>query len=121
MMGFIIVNMTALLLMGFIVWWFFGSKPKAIFAEKNKPILILVKDGVYQPAHIQIEKHKPIVLHFLRKDATPCAETVSFPQLNMAYHLGVNQTVEIVVPAQSTGEIDFTCQMGMYRGKLIVK
>ncbi|RDI46553.1 cupredoxin domain-containing protein [Aquicella lusitana] len=119
-MDIIIVNSAAVLLIIFVIVWFFGSKPKAKRGEADKPIPVLVKDGIYEPSHIQIPAGKAVKLHFIRKDATPCAETVSFLQLNISYSLPVNEKVEIVIPPQQPGQIDFTCQMGMYRGKLIV-
>ena len=116
----IIVNVSALLLIIFVIWWFFGSRPKAKFVGIDVPIRIAVKDGVYDPSHVQIPAGKQVTLYFVRHDATPCADTVVFAQLNASYALPINQTVEVIIPPQEPGEIDFTCQMGMYRGKLIV-
>lgn len=119
-MGIFIVNAVALTLIIFVIWWFFGSRPKAFMAGSH-PIKILVENGVYEPSHIKIPAEKTVKLLFIRHDPTPCAETVSFPQLNMSYALPINQTVEVIIPPQKSGEIDFTCQMGMYRGKIIVE
>lgn len=116
----VIVNLTAVFLLIFIIWWFFGSTPRAAFSNSNEPILILVKDGIYQPAYIQVHAGQSVKLHFLRHDATACAGSVSFPQLNASYPLPVNQLVEVTLPPLVAGELDFTCQMGMYKGKIVI-
>lgn len=118
---FILVNFSAVLLVLFIVWWFFGKHTQSWMTVTPGPITILVKDSIYQPSYIRVPREKPIVLNFLRKDITPCAETVYFPQLDIAESLPINETVQIIVPPQPAGEIEFTCQMGMYRGKLLVE
>lgn len=116
----ILVNLIALLLIIFVLWWFFGSKTKAKRMDANLPITILVKDGVYQPARIAVPAGKEIKLQFVRSDAAPCAEYVVFSKLNTSYRLPLNQKVEVTLPPLSESELDFTCQMGMYRGKIIV-
>lgn len=120
-MNFLIVNITGAMLIILTLWWFFGSKARPkVLAETDSEIHIRVKDGIYQPAQIQIPAGKTITLRFLRQDPTPCAEYVLFAQLNLSYQLPLNEEVKIIIPPQSSGEIDFTCQMGMYRGRLIV-
>ena len=59
-------------------------------------------------------------MRFLRFDETPCAEVVTFPDFNESTELPIGETKEIVIMANKPGEFEFTCQMGMYRGKLLV-
>lgn len=114
------INLIGILLIISILWWFFFSKPHAERVATDKPIKILVKDGIYQPAFIQIPKEKEIKLHFIRHDGTPCSATVIFSKLNQSYSLPLNQIVEISIPPQQAGEIEFACQMNMYKGKLVI-
>lgn len=116
----VFINLSGILFIFATLWWFFGSKPKTTLVERDEPIIIKVQNGVYEPARLQIPVGKAIKLQFIRYDRTPCAESVTFPQLKMSYPLPVDKKVDIIIPPQQTGEIDFTCQMGMYRGKLIV-
>ena len=116
----ILINLIGIVAILFTLWWFFFSKRRAEIIASDEPIKILVKQGIYQPALIQIPKGKEIKLQFIRQDATPCAETVVFSKLSIAQSLPLNQTVEIVIPPQQPGELEFTCQMGMYRGKLLI-
>ncbi|HLB41712.1 MAG TPA: cupredoxin domain-containing protein [Gammaproteobacteria bacterium] len=118
--GSLFINLSGLVLIILILWWFFFSKHRVDVMIGDKPIKILVKDGIYQPSSIQVPMGKEIKLHFVRQDGTPCAETVLFSKLNTSYQLPLNQNVEIIIPPQQPGEIEFTCQMGMYKGKLLV-
>lgn len=115
----LIINSIAAVLIIFVAWWFFGSQPAVELASETS-ITVLVKDGVYQPSYIQIPVGKEFILRFVRYDTAPCASTVQFSQLNLAYQLPIKTVTEIKLPPQAAGEIDFTCQMGMYRGKIIV-
>lgn len=117
---FLLVNLIAISLVVFIVFWFFGAKFSNKPVSSTDVINIVIKDGVYQPALISIPAGKPITLHFMREDANGCASSVIFTQLNFSYQLPMNQVTSIVLPPQQKGEIDFTCQSGMYRGKLLV-
>ncbi len=116
----IAVNIIAAILIVMVIWWFFGNKLKPMVATAELPFTIVIKDGIYQPALIQIPANKEVSLQFLREDDNPCAATVTFPQLQLSYELPKNKIVKVVLPPQPTGTLDFTCQMGMYRGKLVV-
>jgi plastocyanin domain-containing protein len=116
----LVINLSALALIGLIIWWFWMSKPGAQKAG-NSAIDIIVDNGVYSPARIEVESGKPVHLRFIRKDASPCAEKVIFEKLDIARDLPLNQTTEIKLNVSQPGEYPFTCQMKMYRGSLLVK
>ena len=116
----LIVNLGGVLLIIFVLWWFFLVKAKTKAVASDQPIMILVKDGVYDPSRIEVPAQKEIRLHFIRKDKTPCAATLLFPQLNTSYELPIDESIEVIIPPQASKELDFTCQMAMYRGKLII-
>lgn len=116
----IVINLVALLLIAGIVWWFWLYKPVAV-QQVSDVVDILVDNGVYEPANIRVQAGIPLKLKFLRKDASPCAEKVIFDKLNLSVDLPVGEPVEIEIQPDQAGEIEFTCQMRMYRGKLLVE
>jgi plastocyanin domain-containing protein len=116
----LLVNGAGLLLMLFIVWWFWLYRPPAQHFASAAPIAITVADGVYTPARIEVARGQPLVLSFTRQDPTPCAEKVIFPDLGISADLPLQQSVELRLTPEQAGEFAFTCQMGMYRGVLIV-
>lgn len=118
----IFINTLGVTLIIFTLWWFLLSKPPALrMAAHAKSIDILVKDGVYEPSQIKIPAHTAVTLRFFRQDPTPCAEVLVFTGINRSYSLPLNKGVEIKLDPQPVGELEFSCQMGMYRGRLVVE
>ncbi|MCK5790344.1 MAG: plastocyanin [Alcanivorax sp.] len=115
----IIVNIAGLALIVLIVWWFWLYKPQSQALDQEDSVIV-VENGVYQPAHIRIPPGQPATLRFLRKDASPCAEMVQFPALNISEQLPLNKTRSLQLPALEQGVYEFHCQMQMYRGQLHV-
>jgi len=114
------INIAGLLLIAFIIWWFWIAKPKSLVA-RNESVEIIVENGVYTPARVEVIAGQTIRLKFLRKDPNPCAEQVVFSDFNISETLPLGQEVEIKLTPKQTGEFDFTCQMQMFRGTLVVK
>ena len=114
----IIANIAGLFLIALIIWWFWLSKLSTLTKAEDF-IEIKVKDGIYQPANIQVNANHPVTLRFIREDPSPCAEVVVFGSLNISEQLPLYQPKDIVLTLKNVGIYEFTCQMGMYRGKLI--
>ena len=117
----IIVTAGGFVLIALIVWWFWFSTPKAAHADTNSTVEIEVRDGTYQPAAVEVQSGRPISLSFMRHDPSPCAEKVVFADLDITADLPLGRAQRIQIPALKQGTYEFTCQMGMYRGKLIAK
>lgn len=115
----IFINLLGVSLIVFIIWWFWLYKPKELNATE-KGILITVENGTYQPSRIMLPANQAVAIQFLRKDASPCAEMVLFPDLNISEELTLNKTKLVNLPAMEKGEYSFHCQMQMYRGSCIV-
>lgn len=118
-MSAMIVTAGGILAIILIVWWFWLSTPRAVHRNAQHPIAILVKDGVYQPALLEVPAGQAVTLRFTRQDATPCAEKVVFSALDIVADLPLGQAQTVMLPALKAGSYEFTCQMGMYRGRLI--
>ena len=114
------INLTGLLLIAFIIWWFWLAQPGAGVKAGQGPVEIRVKDGVYQPARIEIPVDQEVQLKFIREDASPCAATVIFHGLDISEELPVNKPKIITLRIKEPGEYKFTCQMQMYTGTLVV-
>ena len=113
------INIAGLTLIALIVWWFWLYEPAEKQAEEGE-IVITVENGTYSPSRIKVREGKPVELKFLRKDQSPCSETLLIPKLEISETLRSNKLKQIQIPALEPGEYDFHCQMQMYRGKLVV-
>ncbi|OGI38458.1 MAG: plastocyanin [Candidatus Muproteobacteria bacterium RBG_16_64_10] len=116
-----LTNLAALGVIGLIVWWFWLSRPKARRVTDAGPIEIVVENGVYTPACIEVPAGKTATLRFLRKDPSPCAEKVLFDAFGVSAELPLGKPVTVTVTPEKPGEYEFTCQMRMYRGNLVVR
>ncbi|WP_373044588.1 cupredoxin domain-containing protein [Vulgatibacter sp.] len=89
-------------------------------AETKARVIDVVVDGGYQPSRIEVGHGEQVVLRFVRKDYSPCAAEVVFPSLGIRKELPVDQPVEIEIPTDKLGEIEFKCGMHMLKGKVVV-
>lgn len=73
----------------------------------------------YTPNTITIHPNSKIRLIITSKNPYTCASQLIIPTLGITKNLTLGENVvEFVSPA--SGEIDFSCSMGMYRGKFVV-
>ena len=114
----ILVTTVGMGLIGFIWWFFFGKKEKAIVAGDVLEILV---DGGYKPASIRLKKGKTTTLKITRRDPNSCLEEIILPDFKIKKFLSLNKEVEISIIPQKTGEFGFHCGMNMYHGKIIVE
>jgi plastocyanin domain-containing protein len=87
----------------------------------SAPVDIVVAAGVYTPALIEAQAGTTVTLRFLREDPGPCAEKVIFADLGVSADLVVGVPRDVVITPAAPGDYEFTCQMGMYRGHLVVR
>ncbi len=108
----------------FIVWFFWLWKKEGVRAALTssgyQEALILVKGG-YTPDVIVVERGRPVRLSFRREETAACSEMVIFDDFNKSAKLPTGETVPIELMPDKPGEYEFACQMGMFRGKLIVE
>lgn len=119
----IIVTIVGLSLLPLIAWYFWFSEKKGVRAAVKGAVqeaLVLVKGG-YNPDVLVVQHGKPVRLVFNRQETASCSEMVLFPDFNKSAKLPPGEPVAIEFLPEQPGEYDFTCQMGMLRGKRIVE
>ena len=115
------INLAGIAVIALIVWWFWMSRLQAQRVSGAGPIEIIVDNGVYTPARIEVPAGKPVTLRFMRKDPNPCTEKVLFDNLGVSADLTVGKPLDVTVTPSKSGEYEFTCQMRMYRGRLVAR
>lgn len=120
----IFVTLGGLGVIAFIVWFFWMGKREGVRAGLTssgyQEVMVLVKGG-YTPDVVVVEHSKPVRFNFRREETASCSEMVIFPDFNKSAKLPTGETVSIEFIPNKPGEYEFSCQMGMFRGKLIVK
>lgn len=117
----IFVNLIGVLLIAFIIWWFWIYKKQSEAIIQGSSIDIIVDSGVYEPSVIRAKQGQEITLRFIRRDNNPCSEKVLFSDLDVNADLPIGRPYDLTFTPEQKGEFEFACQMGMYRGKLIVE
>ena len=114
-------NMAMLIAIIFIVYWFWLYRNNKVDVVNEGGVIdIIVDNGVYSPALIKTSLAIPLRLRFTRRIDNPCAATLVFSELNQSASLPLNTPVLVDVHLEHMGEFEFGCEMGMYRGRIIV-
>lgn len=120
----LIVTFLGFALVVFIVWFFWLKKSKgtraSVTSSGHQEVMILVKGG-YTPDVVIVEHGKPVRLNFRREETASCSEMVIFPDFDKSAKLPTGETVAVEFLPDAAGEYEFACQMGMFRGRLIVE
>ena len=107
-----------------IAWFFWGPRKggfrAAVSSSGYQEAMVLVKGG-YTPDVIVVQHGKPVRLNFRREESAACSEMVVFGDFGKSATLPEGEIVPIEFLPEKAGEYEFTCQMGMFRGKLIVE
>ena len=119
----VLVDLAALLVVAWIVWYFWLSEEEAVAAAIGsggaQEVLVRVKGG-YDPDLIVVHAGRPVRLLFNRQETAACSEMVQFPDFGVSRRLPAGETVPVEFDPQEPGEYEFACQMGMLRGRLVV-
>ncbi len=119
----IIVTAAGISTIVWIIWFFLFSKKEAFKASVTsgvQEVMIKVKGG-YTPDVIVAKAGKPLRLRFTREEESSCTEMVVFGAFNKSAKLPPYEEVIVDLLPEKPGEYEFSCQMGMIRGKLIVE
>ena len=120
----IIVTAGGLLGIAAVAWFFWGPRPEGVAAATSssgyQEAMILVK-GAYTPDVIVVEHGKPVRLTFRREETAACSEKVLLPAFDRSAELPEGELVAVEFVPEQPGEYEFTCGMGMLRGRLIVR
>ena len=86
----------------------------------RKEVRVRVLDGSYLPDSILAEAGIPLRIVFRREETSPCSEQVVFPAFGKSATLPVGKDVVVDLRPDAPGEYEFTCGMGMLRGRIVV-
>jgi plastocyanin domain-containing protein len=77
--------------------------------------------GGYEPSTIVARAGEPLRIGFTRHETSPCSERVVFPDFGVEADLPPHEEVVVELLPREPGEFEFTCGMGMLRGRLVVQ
>jgi uncharacterized protein len=90
-------------------------------AEAQEQIVEMhITSSGFQPSVLKIKKGVPVRWVIKGDQVTSCTSKIIIPSLNITKSISFGENVVIFTPTKS-GEIPFSCWMGMVRGKFIVE
>lgn len=117
------VALGGLAAVAWVNWYFFlagGATATAAAAAGGVQEVVIGVRGGYEPARVRVKRGVPVRLVFDRQETSGCSEEVVIPEFGIRRFLpAFSRTAVELTPAEA-GSYDFTCGMGMLRGKLIV-
>lgn len=120
----ILVNALGLAAVAGIAWFFWGPRRRGYRAPLTSSgyheAMVLVKGG-YSPDTIVVRVGRPVRLTFRREESSSCSEMVVFGSFGKSALLPEGEATPIELAPQKPGTYEFTCQMGMLRGRLVVE
>lgn len=119
----VIVDIAGFILIFLVAWYFWFSKKEGERAGVRGNVqeaLITVKGG-YTPDVVIVKAGKPVRLTFIRQESAACSERVVFKDFDKSALLPQGEKVSVEFTPEKPGEYGFACQMGMFRGKLVVE
>ncbi|HEX9694001.1 MAG TPA: cupredoxin domain-containing protein [Actinomycetota bacterium] len=124
MLDNVIVTVAGFAVIGGIVWFFWGPRKAgyraAVASSGYQEAMVLVKGG-YAPDTIIVRAGKPVRLNFRREESSACSEMVVFGDFGKSAKLPQGEVVPVEFMPKEPGTYEFTCQMGMLRGRLVVE
>jgi len=102
--------------------YFFGSRAAATGSSsggvREVPIEVL---GGYSPAVIRAKAGERVRLVFDRRETSSCSEELVLPDFGVRRFLPAHEKTVVEVTPERAGTYEFTCGMGMLRGRLEVE
>ncbi|MFO0808391.1 MAG: cupredoxin domain-containing protein [Gemmataceae bacterium] len=110
---------------GWVNWYFFVAGRDRAAAAKDvaggvQEVTIVVQGG-YSPAVAKVHVGRPVRLIFDRQETSGCSEEIVMADFNIRRYLPPFQKTVIEFTPPRVGEFEFTCGMGMLRGRITVE
>ena len=120
----VLVTLIGLAAISGVVWFFWLKRSQGlrlpIGADGYQEGLIVVKGG-YTPDTIRVRAGRPVRLVFRREETAACSERVLLPDFERSAALPTGEPIAIEFMPKELGPHQFTCQMGMLRGQIVVE
>ena len=119
-----LVVLGGLAAIAWVNWYFFlAGRHTAVAASAaggTQEVTIGVLGG-YDPAQVRVRAGAPVRLVFDRQETSSCSEEVVIPDFGIRRFLPAHEKTAVEITPQHAGTHEFTCGMGMLRGRLIVE
>lgn len=120
----VLVSLGGLFGIGWLLWFFFAASRRASMSATSAggiQVVTISVDGGYAPSVVELRVGVPTRLRFARKDSGTCTEEVQLPDFGIRRFLPSGAVTDIEFTPKEPGSFEFSCGMGMIRGRLHVR
>ena len=106
-----------------VSWYFFFAQRTSASAADAGGVqqMTIAVQGGYDPATVRVRAGAPVRLLFDRQETSGCSEEVVVPAFGIRRFLPAFQTTAVEFTPNAAGTYEFTCGMGMLRGRVEVE
>jgi plastocyanin domain-containing protein len=109
-----------------VVWYFFAAdRGTAVAAARTGDAVaaeaVITVRGGYAPAVVRAPAGRLVRLVFDRQETAGCSEEVVFGDFGIRRFLPAHERTVVEVTPPAPGTYEFTCGMGMLRGRLVAE
>ena len=97
------------------------AAPAAAAAASQRTVALSVTTKGFEPTRVTLRKGEPVRLVITRKTDDTCAKAVVIPDEHLKADLPLDKPVTLAFTPSRTGEIRYSCAMGMVGGVLDVR
>jgi plastocyanin domain-containing protein len=121
----VLVTVLGVLTVLWINYYFFladrGVVVATVSGERGTQRVRIEVKGGYSPAVVRVHAGRRVRLEFRREESSGCTEEVVIPAFGVRTFLPAHQTTPVEFTPEKPGSYEFTCGMGMVRGRIIVE
>lgn len=122
----LIITTLGALMIVFTYWFFLMKKGQEVAASDSADSIGSLQvdievNGGYSPEVVSIPYGKTTKLNFIRKDPNDCLEEVVLGDFKIKRTLPLNEKVIVELTPKKKGEFGYSCGMGMFHGKIVVR
>lgn len=118
----IIGYLLILVVIGLFVYYFRWTKKEAMAEQtgSGQKVTVIVK-GAYSPNIVKAKAEVPLTIVFDRQEDSGCSKKIILEDFDISEELPDFGQKEITITPKASGEYKFSCEMGMYQGKIVVE
>jgi len=104
----------------YFLWLRFQRKQQSAVASHGIQEATVLVRGAYNPNEISLQQGIPTRLYFNRQEDVDCSRFVTIDTLGIRKNLKPFAVTVLSFTPREKGIFTFSCDMGMYQGKIVV-
>lgn len=88
---------------------------------KKNDLTVIADEKGFHPSSLELKKGGPGQVTFMRTSDKTCAKEIISKELDINKELPLNKAVTVDIPTDKDRTITFTCGMGMFESRMVIR